>query len=111
MPFLPPQPARLVHRLPVVAALAVCAGAILMCPRFTRAADAAAPPATEATREREVGRAVERGLNWLAAEWEKGGVDKPEKNNDVVGRGNVATASLAGLAFLQDGAEPGKGRY
>lgn len=59
-----------------------------------------------AARERATGRATERGLTWLAGEWEKGADEK-----DAMGRGNIAVASLAGLAFLADGAHPGRGRF
>lgn len=86
--------------------------AVLLLPVF-RAAPARADDGTSAARERAAGRSLERGLSWLAASWEKadGGGAKAAGAADATRQPYVATAALAGLAFLQDGAEPDKGRY
>jgi hypothetical protein len=51
-------------------------------------------------------RAVERGLDWLAAR------QSPDGSYGAQGMGkNPAVTSLAGLAFMQAGNLPGRGKY
>lgn len=85
----------------ILAAL-IGSGAVLCMPlRVAKADDAA--DAAAAARERAVGRATERGLNWLAGRYENGLPPESEAP--------VAVVSLSGLAFLEAGATPDQGRY
>lgn len=55
-------------------------------------------------------RAIEKGLNFLANRQVKSGRNRGAMGNSSYSAG-VATASLAGLAFMASGCAPGQGRY
>lgn len=84
-------------------------GAALLAAGGLRADDRDGPPDGSASRgmiTKEAEQAIERGLGFLAARQHRDG-----SFGTNAYQGNVAVASLAGLAFMAGGHQPGRGAY
>src|SRR5262245_17999093 len=67
------------------------------------AQDPPAPVATFSEMTEAQSKAIERGLEWLAA--------RQNKDGGWGGNAPVATAAIAGMAFLAGGHAPGRSKY